>query len=46
MQLHGSDRWTIAKGYKQTLQTAETRVLRSVKGHTRVDEIRKEDTEK
>jgi hypothetical protein len=37
---------TMTKGHEQTLQRAETRVLRSVKGCRRLDEIRKEETEK
>jgi hypothetical protein len=44
--LYGSECWTMRKRDAQTLQAAEMRFLRSVKGCTRLDKIRNEDIRK
>jgi hypothetical protein len=44
--LYGSECWTMRKRDTQTLQAAEMRFLRSVKGYTRLDKIRNEDIRK
>jgi hypothetical protein len=44
--LYGSECWTMRKRDMQKLQAAEMRLLRSVKGRTRLDKIRNEDVRK
>jgi hypothetical protein len=44
--LYGNECWTMRKRHTQKLQAAKIRVLRSVKGYTRLDKIRNEDVRK